>query len=466
MLVIISILKEEDIMIDKKQIYDILENAKEPTAKEVDQVIKKAAKRERLSYHEIAVLLNAENAEHLEKIYDVAGQIKQEIYGDRVVMFAPLYISNHCVNNCKYCGYRRDNVFPRKKLSFDAIKEQAKLLEKLGHKRLALECGEHPTETPIDYVVKAIETIYEHSSIRRINVNIAATTEENYKRLLDVGIGTYILFQETYDQDAYYDQHPKSLKGDYEYHLHAFDRAFKAGIDDVGAGVLFGLADWKFEVMALIMHNAYLEDTYGVGFHTISVPRLKKATGMSLKDYPHMVTDEEFKRLVTILRLSVPYVGMILSTREPIDMRSELIEHGISQVSAGSKTDVGGYHDETYEHEPDQFELADERSVLEVNKALMEKGHIPSYCTACYRNGRTGDRFMRLAKSGKIGLICEPNALMTLTEYIMDYGDESLKDNGLSFVKEHAENIKHTTVKDKLLHNIDRIIAGERDLFF
>ncbi|MEC9485131.1 MAG: [FeFe] hydrogenase H-cluster radical SAM maturase HydG [Candidatus Izemoplasma sp.] len=459
-------LKEEDIMIDKKHIYQILEEANNPTLEEIDQVIQKAAKRQQLSLHEIAVLLNAENSLQLNKIYQVAGQIKEEIYGERVVMFAPLYISNFCVNNCKYCGYRRDNHFTRKKLSYEAIKEQAKQLEKLGHKRLALECGEDPKQTAIDYVVNAIKMIYEHSSIRRINVNIAATTIEDYKKLLNVGIGTYILFQETYDKDAYYDQHPSSLKGDYDYHLHAFDRAFEAGIDDVGAGVLFGLSDWKFEVMALITHNRYLEDKYGVGFHTISVPRLKKAEGMSLEDYPHMVSDEEFKRLVTILRLSVPYVGMILSTREPINIRSELIEHGISQVSAGSKTDVGGYHDDSSHHEPDQFELSDERSVLEVNKALMDKGHIPSYCTACYRNGRTGDRFMRLAKSGKIGHICEPNALMTLTEYIMDYGDDTLKKEGLEFVRNHANNIKHVTVKNKLLTNIDRIIQGERDLFF
>ncbi|MCF7925692.1 MAG: [FeFe] hydrogenase H-cluster radical SAM maturase HydG [Candidatus Izimaplasma sp.] len=453
-------------MIDKNYIYKVINNAKNPSLEDVDQVIEKARKRIKLTHHEIAILLNAKDKQHLDMIYDVAGELKQEIYGERVVIFAPLYISNYCINNCKYCGYRRDNKFHRKKLTFEEIKGQAKLLEQLGHKRLALEVGEHPKETPIDYVVKAIQTIYDHSSIRRINVNIAATTVAEYKKLKDVGIGTYILFQETYDRDAFFYQHPSSVKGDYDYHFHAFDRAFEAGIDDVGAGVLFGLADWKFEVMALIMHNEYLEDKYGVGFHTISVPRLKKAEGMSLEDYPHMVSDEEFKRLVTILRLSVPYVGMILSTREPISMRSELIDHGISQVSAGSKTDVGGYHDEFHEHEPNQFELADERSVLEVNKALINKGHIPSYCTACYRNGRTGDRFMRLAKSGKIGLICEPNALMTLTEYVLDYGDPELIHSGIQFIKDHAENIKDTKVKEKLNTNIARIIAGERDLFF
>lgn len=453
-------------MIDKTYIMHVVEDAKNPSLEEVDQVIQKARKRQKLNHHEIAVLLNAHNPKHLDLIYNVAGEIKQEIYGDRVVMFAPLYISNFCVNNCKYCGYRRDNKFKRKKLSTEQIKEQAIQLERLGHKRLALEVGEHPTETPIDYVVNSIQTIYDNSSIRRINVNIAATTTDDYKKLKDVGIGTYILFQETYDKEAYAMQHPNSLKGDYEYHLHAFDRAFEAGIDDVGAGVLFGLANWKFEVLSLIIHNEYLEEKFGVGFHTISVPRLKKAEGMSLDDYPNIISDEQFKRLVTILRLSVPYVGIILSTRETIQMRKELIDHGISQVSAGSKTDVGGYHDETVDHEPDQFELSDERSVLDVNKDLMKEGLIPSYCTACYRNGRTGDRFMRLAKSGKIGLICEPNALMTLTEYIMDYGDESMLKNGLKFVKQHADNIKDIRVKAKLNENIERIIQGERDLFF
>jgi 2-iminoacetate synthase len=281
-----------------------------------------------------------------------------------------------------------------------------------------------------------------------------------------VGIGTYILFQETYDIDAYHDQHPKSLKGDYDYHLHAFDRAFEAGIEDVGGGVLFGLADWKFEVLSLIIHNEYLEKNYGVGFHTISVPRLKKAEGMDLKDYPNMISDEDFKRLVTVIRLAVPYVGIILSTRETVEIREELIKHGVSQISAGSKTDVGGYHEGHHEMEHDQFELSDERSVADINNTLIDHGFIPSYCTACYRKGRTGDRFMELAKNGTIGLICEPNALMTLTEYVMDYGDQSLKEKGLDYIWSHAETIKNQTVKEKLKNNIQRIIDGERDLFF
>ncbi len=453
-------------MIDKDYITKLLKSTRKPQLDEVKKILDKAAKRIKLNHYEIAILLNVHDKEMIKEVFDIAGELKQEIYGDRVVIFAPLYISNYCVNNCKFCGYRRDNKFVRRKLTQEEIKQEAIDLEKLGHKRLALEVGESPKETPIEYVIESIKTIYDNSSIRRINVNIAATTVEEYKMLHEVGIGTYILFQETYDTEAYAREHPKSLKGDYDYHLHAFDRAVEAGIEDVGGGVLFGLANWRFEVMSLIIHNEYLEEKYGVGFHTISVPRLKKAEGMSLEDYPNMIDDEQFKRLVTVIRLAVPYIGIILSTRETKEMREELILHGVSQVSAGSKTDVGGYHEEHELTEHDQFELSDERSVIEVNKDLMEKGLIPSYCTACYRKGRVGDRFMQLAKDGTIGLICEPNAIMTLTEYIMDYGDQELIENGLKFVFEHAENIKNQTVKENLKNNIYRIIKGERDLFF
>jgi 2-iminoacetate synthase len=453
-------------MIDKQYITKILKAGKHPSHDEIERILKKAKGRSRLNLLEISMLLNAHEEEQIKHISRIAGELKDEIYGNRVVIFAPLYISNYCVNNCKYCGYRRDNKFPRKKLTQEQIKEQAINLEHLGHKRLALEVGESPVETPIDYVVESIQTIYDNSSIRRINVNIAATSVEEYKKLHEVGIGTYILFQETYDREAFAEQHPKSLKGDYDYHLHAFDRAFEAGIDDVGAGVLFGLANYKFEVLSLIIHNRYLEEKYGVGFHTISVPRLKKAEGMSLDDYPHMISDEQFKRLVTILRLAVPYVGLILSTRESKEMREELISAGVSQISAGSKTDVGGYHEEHEEKDHDQFELSDERSVRDVNKDLINRGYIPSYCTACYRKNRTGDRFMELAKNGTIGLICEPNALMTLCEYIMDYGDQDLIESGLKYILEHAGTIKNQTIKEKLKNNIFRIIKGERDLFF
>ncbi|MCK5762010.1 MAG: [FeFe] hydrogenase H-cluster radical SAM maturase HydG [Candidatus Izimaplasma sp.] len=454
-------------MIDKDYIHNILQAGKNPSMEEIKRILKKAEKREKLSHHEVAVLLNAHEKDQIEEIYNIAGKIKDEIYGQRVVVFAPLYISNFCVNNCKYCGYRRDNKIHRLKLTQEEIKHQAINLEKLGHKRIALEVGESPTETPIEFVLESIKTIYDNSSIRRINVNIAATTVEEYKMLHEIGIGTYILFQETYDRPTFETMHPKSLKGNYDYHLSAFDRAFEAGIEDMGAGVLFGLYKYKNEVLGLIIHNEYLEEKYGVGFHTISVPRLKKAEGMSLEDYPHIITDEQFKRLVTILRLAVPYIGIILSTRESKEMRQELIDHGISQISAGSKTDVGGYHDEDDDDvAPDQFELSDERPVLEIMKDLVNNGYIPSFCTACYRKGRVGDRFMKLAKAGTIGLICEPNAIMTLTEYLMDYADLELKEKGLKFVWQHAETIKDQTVKDKLIINIERIINGERDLFF
>ena len=454
-------------MIDKEYINKIIKAGEHPTHDEIQSILGKADRRIKLNHLEISMLMSAYDEKQVKEIYDIAGKIKREIYGERVVMFAPLYISNYCVNNCKYCGFRRDNKFPRKKLTQEEIKEQAIQLERLGHKRLALEVGESPKETPIEYVLESIKTIYDNSSIRRINVNVAAASVEELKQLHEIGIGTYILFQETYDKDAFAEMHPASIKGNYDYHLHSFDRAFKAGIEDVGGGVLFGLADYKFEVLSLIIHNEYLEEKYGVGFHTISVPRLKKAEGMSLDDYPHIVSDDEFKRIVTVIRLSVPYIGIILSTRETKDIREELIDHGVSQVSAGSKTDVGGYHDEIEEEQaPDQFELSDERSVMEVTKGLIKSGYIPSYCTACYRKGRTGDRFMKLAKSGDIGLICEPNALMTLTEYIMDYGDKELMGVGLQFVWEHAETIKNQTVKGKLKDNVTKIINGERDLFF
>lgn len=454
-------------MINKEYINKIIKAGVHPTYDEIQKILGKASRRIKMNHLEISMLMSAYDDKQVKEIYNIAGQLKQEIYGDRVVIFAPLYISNYCVNNCKYCGFRRDNKFPRKKLTQDEIKEQAIQLEKLGHKRLALEVGESPKETPIDYVLESIKTIYDNSSIRRINVNVAAASVDELRKLHEIGIGTYILFQETYDKDAFKFMHPASIKGNYNYHLNSFDRAFEAGIEDVGGGVLFGLADYKFEVLSLIIHNEYLEEKYGCGFHTISVPRLKKAEGMTLEDYPHIVTDEEFKRIVTVIRLAVPYVGIILSTRETKEIREELIDHGVSQVSAGSKTDVGGYHDEIEEAAaPDQFELSDERSVMEVNKDLIKSGYIPSFCTACYRKGRTGDRFMSLAKSGQIGLICEPNALMTLTEYIMDYGDKEMMAIGLSFVLEHAENVKNKTVKKKLKENINKIISGQRDLFF
>lgn len=448
--------------INDKEIFDILNETKNPTSEDVNFIIEKSRRDEKLDIREVAVLLNCDD-ENLGKIFKQAGEIKERIYGKRVVTFAPLYITNHCVNNCTYCGYKRDNKFERVKLTMDQIAEESKALERLGHKRVALESGEDPVNIPIEYILDSIRTIYSNSAIRRINVNIAATTVENYRKLKDVEIGTYILFQETYHRDTYEKVHPKSLKGDYEFHTDAFDRAMEAGIDDVGAGVLFGLYDYKYEVLALMMHNDYLEEKYGVGFHTISVPRLKKAEGMDLNDYEYIITDEQFKRVVTVLRLAVPYTGIILSTREDKEMRHELLKHGVSQVSAGSSTDVGGYKDAA--GEKPQFTLNDERTVLEVMKDLVEDGYIPSFCTACYRSGRTGDRFMQLAKSGEIGNVCEPNALMTLMEYIMDFGDDEFKEKGFKYIENSIENLRNDKIKDILKEQLEKIKTGERDVF-
>ncbi|MCT4662001.1 MAG: [FeFe] hydrogenase H-cluster radical SAM maturase HydG [Tissierellales bacterium] len=455
--------------INHDYIENLLETAKTATSEQIDQILDKADLHKGLSHEEIAVLLQTEDPKQLQRIFKIAGDIKKSIYGNRIVVFAPLYVSDYCVNNCKYCGYRRDNSFPRRKLTMDEIQKEVQILEKLGHKRLAFEAGEDPVNCTIDYVLDAIDAIYntklDNGAIRRINVNIAATTVENYVKLKEKGIGTYILFQETYHKPTYEDMHPKSIKGDYNYHLTAFDRAMEAKIDDVGGGVLFGLADYKFEVLGLMLHNEHLEKEYGVGFHTISVPRLKKAEGMTLKEFPHLVSDDEFKKLVAIIRLAVPFTGMILSTRESVEMRQEVIKYGISQVSAGSCTGVGGYKEKEEGKVADQFQLSDERSPMEVLKSLMKNGYIPSYCTACYRNGRTGDRFMRLAKSGQIQHVCQPNAMMTLTEYALDYGDDEFRQMADKVIAQELEKIEREDIKELLTNNLERLKNGERDLF-
>jgi 2-iminoacetate synthase len=455
--------------INHDYIENLLEKSKQATKEEIDSILDKADLHKGLSHQEIAILLQTEDEKQLKRIFKIAGDIKKSIYGNRIVVFAPLYISNYCVNNCKYCGYKRDNNFSRNRLSMKQIQEEVRILEKMGHKRLALEAGEDPVNCPIDYVLDSIEAIYntklDNGAIRRINVNIAATTVENYEKLKAKEIGTYILFQETYHKEIYEDVHPKSIKGDYEYHLTAFDRAMTGGIDDVGGGVLFGLADYKYEVLGLMLHNEHLEKEFGVGFHTISVPRLKKADGMTMEEFPYLVSDEEFKKIVAIIRLAVPFTGMILSTRESVEMRQEVIKYGISQVSAGSCTGVGGYKEHEMGMAKDQFELADHRSPMEVLKSLMKYGYIPSYCTACYRNGRTGDRFMRLAKSGQIQHVCQPNAMMTLMEYALDYGDEEFMDMVEKVIEQEVSNISKQKIKDLLINNLERLRNGERDLF-
>lgn len=459
-----------NMFINHEYINETLEQAKNPNMDEIQEILKKARTKQGLTHLEVAKLIQADNPEANEAIFKIAGEIKQEIYGNRVVIFAPLYVSNYCVNSCTYCGYGRDNKFKRRKLTDPEIQEEVKLLESMGHKRIALEVGEDPVNCDIDYVCHAIDTIYatenKNGNIRRINVNIAATTVEEYKMLLDKGIGTYILFQETYHQPTYERVHPKCLKGDYNYHLTAFDRAMEAGIDDVGGGVLFGLADYKFELLGLMLHNDHLEDEFGVGFHTISVPRLQKAEGMELADYPNLVTDDEFRRIVAIIRLAVPFTGIILSTRESAAMRKEVLNYGVSQVSAGSCTGVGGYKEEAeFGKKVDQFEVSDHRSPLEIIKELLRDGFIPSYCTACYRSGRTGDRFMRLAKSGQIHNVCQPNALMTLQEFALDYGDEELKTLVDQVVEKEVKNIEKDNIQTLTVNNIAKIKSGERDLF-
>ena len=455
--------------INHEYIYKILEETKNPSNEQIKEVLNRAKNREGLDYKDIAILLQAEDEKDLKEIYSLAGEIKRDIYGKRVVVFAPLYVSDYCVNNCVYCGYKRDNKFNRRRLTMDEVAQEVKILEQMGHKRLALELGEDPVNAPIDYVLECLDTIYKtqnnNGEIRRVNVNIAATTVENYKLLKEKGIGTYILFQETYHKPTYDKMHPKSLKGDYNYHLTAFDRAMEAGIDDVGAGVLFGLADPRFEVLGLMMHNAHLEEKFGVGFHTISVPRLQEAKGVTLENYPHLLDDKMFKKIVAILRIAVPFTGLILSTRETPEMRKELLKYGVSQISAGSSTGVGGYKEREEGNEVKQFKTNDERSPIEILKELLSDGYIPSYCTACYRKGRTGDRFMSLAKSGNIKYVCEPNALMTLLEFTLDYGDEELYKKSLEIIDKEVENIEREDIKSLTKESMEKMKKGQRDFY-
>lgn len=449
-----------------QEIEALLHQTASATPRRIHEVLDHAALGKGLSFEEIGVLLSIEDDVSLNRLFQVAGDVKSKIYGNRVVLFAPLYISDYCKNNCTYCGYKRDNLFPRRKLTREEIIREVQVLEALGHKRLALEVGEDEVNCPLDYVLEAIDWIYEAGDIRRINVNIAATTVENYRRLKEKKIGTYILFQETYHRPTYENLHPQSLKGDYERQLFAHHRAMEAGIEDVGGGVLFGLYDYKFEVMAMVMHNAALEKDRGVGFHTVSVPRLKKASGMSLDSFGKGVSDREFKKIVTILRLALPYAGIILSTRETEEIRTDLIHHGISQVSAGSQTGVGSYNESAFEDKPTtQFEVSDDRSPMEVIKSLLKMGFLPSYCTACYRMGRTGDAFMEIVRAGKIGEMCHPNALLTINEYALQYGDEELKELIASFTLSELEKITNPVKKQKLIDALALVNQGVKDLY-
>ncbi|PWW99517.1 [FeFe] hydrogenase H-cluster radical SAM maturase HydG [Clostridium perfringens] len=438
----------------------------------VREIIEKSKSAEGLTPEETAVLLNLEDKEFIEEMFKAARQVKEKLYGKRLVVFAPLYVSNYCVNNCTYCGYKHCNdELKRKKLNKEQLIEEVKVLESLGHKRIALEAGEDPVNAPLDYILDCIKSIYsikfDNGSIRRINVNIAATTVENYKRLKDAEIGTYILFQETYHKPTYERLHVSGPKHNYNYHTTAMHRAREAGIDDIGMGVLYGLYDYKYETLAMLMHAMDLEETTGVGPHTLSVPRIRPAENVSLENYPYLVDDEDFKKIVAILRLAVPYAGLILSTREEPGLRDEIIALGVSQVSTGSCTGVGGYS-EAYSdpEEKPQFEVGDHRSPVEMIESLMEAGYIPSYCTACYREGRTGERFMDIVKSGELYKICEANALITLKEFIDDYGTDRTREIGDKLIKKSIDEIDNESFRKSVEEKINKISNGTRDLRF
>lgn len=438
----------------------------------VREIIEKSKSAEGLTPEETAVLLNLEDKELIEEMFKAARQVKEKLYGKRLVVFAPLYVSNYCVNNCTYCGYKYcNNELKRKKLNKEQLIEEVKVLESLGHKRIALEAGEDPVNAPLDYILDCIKSIYsikfDNGSIRRINVNIAATTVENYKRLKDAEIGTYILFQETYHKPTYERLHVSGPKHNYNYHTTAMHRAREAGIDDIGMGVLYGLYDYKYETLAMLMHAMDLEETTGVGPHTLSVPRIRPAENVSLENYPYLVDDEDFKKIVAILRLAVPYAGLILSTREEPGLRDEIIALGVSQVSTGSCTGVGGYSESYVDpEEKPQFEVGDHRSPVEMIESLMEAGYIPSYCTACYREGRTGERFMEIVKSGELYKICEANALITLKEFIDDYGTDRTREIGDKLIKKSIDEIDNESFRKSVEEKINKISKGTRDLRF
>lgn len=466
-----------DEFIDENLIFQLLEEGKVKASDPaiVKQIIAKAKGNHGLTSAEVAVLLQVQDKTQLREMFTVAAKIKEAIYGKRIVLFAPLYISSYCVNNCVYCGYCASNKKQiRRRLSMEDVAQEVKILESLGHKRLAVEAGEDPVNCPIEYVTDVLKQIYslkfDNGSIRRANVNIAATTIEDYEKLKAAGIGTYILFQETYHRDTYASLHPSGPKHDYNWHTTAMDRAMKGGIDDVGIGVLYGLYDFKYETVAMFMHAEHLEKEFGVGPHTISVPRIRPAANVDLNTMPHLVSDEDFAKIIAIIRMAVPYTGMILSTREDPEYRDKLIDYGISQISAASGTGVGAYK-ETYSEHPDhqnsmQFETSDTRSPNEIIQMLCKKGYVPSYCTACYRQGRTGDRFMSLAKTGEIQNVCLPNALLTFKEYLIDYADDETKQIGEKLIAEQIQTIANEKIRQTTIDRLKLIEEGTRDLFF
>ncbi len=420
-----------------------------------------------LTHREASVLLACEDPEVEKRIFEIAEEIKLAFYGNRIVIFAPLYLSNYCVNGCVYCPYHLKNkTIPRRKLTQEEVKKEVIALQDMGHKRLAIESGEDPVNNPIEYILDCIKTIYsvhhKNGDIRRVNVNIAATTVENYRRLKDAGIGTYILFQETYHKESYLQLHPTGPKHNYDYHTEAMDRAMEGGIDDVGLGVLFGLELYKYEFAGLLMHAEHLEAVHGVGPHTISVPRVKRADDIDPDEFDGGISDEIFEKITACIRLAVPYTGIIISTRESEEVRSKLLNLGVSQVSGGSRTSVGGYAEAERPHDTEQFDVSDQRTLDEVVKWLMDNGHIPSFCTACYREGRTGDRFMSLCKSGQILNCCHPNALMTLAEYLVDYASDETKKTGFEVIERELERIPKEKVRAIARQNIEDIKSSNR----
>ncbi len=463
-----------DRFIDHEEIMDTLAYAQaHKTDRElIDQILEKARERKGLSHREASVLLDCELEDKNQEIFSLAEQIKKDFYGNRIVMFAPLYLSNYCINGCVYCPYHGQNKhIPRKKLTQEEIRKEVIALQDMGHKRLALETGEDPIHNPIEYVLESIKTIYsikhKNGAIRRVNVNIAATTVENYRKLKEAGIGTYILFQETYHKESYEKLHPTGPKHDYNYHTEAMDRAMEGGIDDVGCGVLFGLELYRYEFAGLLMHAEHLEAVYGVGPHTISVPRIRRADDIDPNVFDNGIDDDTFAKLVACIRIAVPYTGMIISTRESQKCRERVLHLGISQISGGSRTSVGGYVEPEPEDESsEQFEVSDKRSLDEVVDWLMGMGYIPSFCTACYREGRTGDRFMSLCKAGQIHNCCLPNALMTLKVYLMDYASEDTKKKGLALIEKEMADIPKEKVRQIVKERLEKIEKGERDFRF
>lgn len=466
--------KKAEEFINHEEILETLRYAEENKHNEalIAQILKKAKKRKGLEHREAMVLLDCDIEEKNQEIYALAEQIKKDFYGNRIVMFAPLYLSNYCVNGCVYCPYHAKNKhISRKKLTQEEIRKEVIALQDMGHKRLALETGEDPVNNPIEYVLESIKTIYsikhKNGAIRRVNVNIAATTVENYRKLKEAGIGTYILFQETYHKESYEKLHPTGPKHNYAYHTEAMDRAMEGGIDDVGIGVLFGLELYRYEFAGLLMHAEHLEAVHGVGPHTISVPRIRRADDIDPETFDNGIDDDTFAKIVACIRISVPYTGMIVSTRESQACRERVLHLGVSQISGGSRTSVGGYVEpEAEDDNSAQFDVSDNRSLDEVVNWLMHLGYIPSFCTACYREGRTGDRFMSLCKSGQIQNCCHPNALMTLKEYLMDYASEDTRKIGLKLIEKEIPNVPREKTREILEYHLKEIEDGQRDFRF